>query len=96
MKGRLLMKLKGENELYFFVQMFLKATGRPHLDHIYLVNNKYYLLRSINHNKSKVQKVRLIETDIDGNLKYEDDITTVLNVNTFKYHAKIVGARKTH
>jgi len=88
------MKLKDKNELYFLVQIFLKATGRPYLDHIYILNNKYYLLQSISQHKSKDQKVVLIETDIDGSLKHKDDSATVLNLDFFKKHATIIGSRK--
>lgn len=89
-----MIKIENNNELYFLVQIFLKATGRPHLDHIYLLNNKYYFLQSISQHKGKYQNVFLIETDIDGKLKGENDSTTVLDVEFFKKHATIVGVRK--
>lgn len=88
------MKLKSQNELEHLIEIFLNVTNNPYLEPIYLLDNKYYLLQSTNGYKSRIAKVRLVETDIQGNCKNEDGVTLIKNAEDFKSGAKIVGGKE--
>lgn len=90
------MKLKTEPELLYLIRMFLKATDNPHLEHVYLLDEKYFILQSVSDYKSKIQQVRLAETDIGGNYKRKENVTLLLDMEDFKKRTRIVGTRKTN
>lgn len=87
------MKLKTETELQYLIRMFLKATDDPQIEHVYLLDNKYFILQSVSNYKSNIQQVRLAETDIEGNYKCEKNITMVLDVEDFKTRARVIETK---
>ncbi len=87
------MKLKTEPELQYLIRMFLKATDDLQIEHVYLLDNKYFILQSVSDYKSKIQQVRLAETDIEGNYKCEENVTLLLDMEEFKIRARIVGVK---
>lgn len=87
------MKLKTEPELQYLIRMFLKATDDPQIEHVYLLDEKYFILQSVSDYKSNIQQVRLAETDIGGNYKCKENVTLLLGMEEFKIRARIVGVK---